>query len=283
MYGKIKRLHKLFDENSNHTIIVPMDHGATVGPIKGLDNICETLKCFKKEYVNGVVLCKGQLNEIQIIKNCNVPIIVHLSNSSLLSPSSNFKTLVGSVEEAIAIGADAISVHINMGDEDEHTMLQDVGKVADACFRWGMPLLVMSYVRGSKVIENLESIKVSARIAQEIGADIVKVNYTGDSESFHEVISGVSIPVIAAGGEYVDSINSLRIANDIMKAGASGISFGRNVFQSANPRKLTEALSMVVHNSASLNEAIQYVEESGDKVEGIFKRLHSDPVRYKLS
>ncbi|WP_113672040.1 2-amino-3,7-dideoxy-D-threo-hept-6-ulosonate synthase [Vallitalea guaymasensis] len=267
MYGKIKRLNKLFDTRSNHTIIVPMDHGATVGPIKGLDSLGETINQLENKFVNGVVLCKGQLNDIDIIKNCHVPIIVHLSNSSLLSPSTNFKTLVGSVEEAIAIGADAISVHINLGADNEHTMLYDVGKVADACFRWGMPLLVMTYVRGNKVQENPDSIKLAARVAQEIGADIVKVNYTGDIESFQEVVSGVSIPVVAAGGGYDDPIGVLQTVNDIMTAGASGISFGRKVFQSTNPTKITEALSMIVHKTHSLEEAIGHIQLSDSYVE----------------
>lgn len=267
MYGKIKRLDKIFDAKSNHTIIVPMDHGATVGPIKGLNSLGDTLKHFKNEFVNGVVLCKGQLNDIDIMKNCHVPIIVHLSNSSLLSPFPNFKTLVGSVEEAIAIGADAISVHINLGADNEHTMIHDVGKVADACFRWGMPLLVMTYVRGNKVTESPDSIKLAARISQEIGADIVKVNYTGDIESFQEVVSGVSIPVVAAGGGYDDPISVIQTANDIMIAGASGISFGRKVFQSMDPTKLTEALSMVVHKTHTLEEAIQHIQLSDNYVE----------------
>lgn len=257
MYGKMKRLNRLFEKESGTSIIVPMDHGATEGPIKGLTNMGEVISGFKKDVVNAVVLCKGQLNNPDIIQKCEVPIIVHLSNSSNLSPNPNFKTLVGTVEEAVALGADAISMHINMGDENEHTMLQDFGRISDSCYRWGMPLLAMMYVRGPRVVENVDSIKSAARLAQEMGADMVKLKYTGDCESFHEIVDATSIPVIAAGGETMGDVELLKTAYEIRKAGAAGISFGRNVFQNPNPVKITKELSDIIHKNIKVEDIVK--------------------------
>jgi len=256
MYGKIKRLNKLFNEKSGRTILVPMDHGATVGPIKGIENICETVQKFDTTYVNGIVLCKGLLNNIDLINKCKVPIIMHLSNSSVLSPNENFKTIVGSVESAVALGADAVSVHVNIGDINEPQMLKDFSVVADDCFRWGMPLLAMMYVRGGKEKEDINSIKIAARIAQEIGADIVKVNFT-DIETFSKVVSGVNIPVVVAGGAFDDLSKTLYTTKDIIAAGAAGISFGRRIFQHEDPATLIKALSMLVHDNLPI-ETVKY-------------------------
>ena len=67
MYGKIKRMNRLFDKESNHTLLIPMDHGATVGPIDGIEKISNTIQQYKENLVNGIILCKGQLNNIEII------------------------------------------------------------------------------------------------------------------------------------------------------------------------------------------------------------------------
>ncbi len=256
MYGKIKRMNRLFDKESNHTLLIPMDHGATVGPIDGIEKISNTIQQYKENLVNGIVLCKGQLNNIELISKCNIPIIMHLSNSSLLSPDTNNKVIVGSVESAVAMGADAVSVHINMGDKYEADMLKGVGKISDECLRWGMPLLAMMYVRGGTIKEDGQNVKMAARLAQEIGADIVKIKYV-DFQSLKETIEGVTIPIVAAGGEHSSRIETLKLAKEIMDAGAAGISFGRRIFQDENPKQLIKALSMIVHE----NRDIEYVNE----------------------
>lgn len=280
MYGKEVRLKQLFDNSSNKSVIVPMDHGATLGPICGIENIKSMIGSFNKEYVNGVVLCKGQLNNLELVNSCNVPFIVHLSNSSIISPNINFKTLVGSVESAISCGATAVSVHINLGNENEHTMLEDFGKVADECFKWGIPLLAMMYVRaGGKEFVDVNKIKLAARIAQEVGADIVKVNYTGSIDSFREVVNGCSIPVIIAGGDVTDVNKILNNSYEAIQAGAAGVAYGRNVFQSDNPMELTKALSNIVHKGMRVDEVLSLLKK--DKVVKGYK-TKSD-IKYALN
>ncbi len=154
-------------------------------------------------------------------------------------------------EEALKLGADAVSVHINLGAEDEGCMIKDLGSVAKEAMSWGMPLLAMMYVRGPKV-ENpydVRLVKHAARVAAELGADIVKVPYTGSSETFREVVEGCFVPVVIAGGEKMSTDEDiLDMVRGSVVAGGAGVSIGRNVFQHRDPTMIVQAISKIVHN-----------------------------------
>jgi len=80
-----------------------------------------------------------------------IGVIAHLSGSTALGPSPNKKVLIGSVEEVIRLGADAVSVHINVGAKEESEMLHDLGLISDECDKWSMPLVAMMYPRGESI------------------------------------------------------------------------------------------------------------------------------------
>ncbi len=184
MVGKEIRLERLIKRDTGKTVIVPMDHGVTLGPIEGLVNMKETIKNVVTGGVNAVILHKGNINAGHRGKGKDVGLFVHLSGSTILSPDSNLKVLICTVEEAIKLGADGVSIHVNLGPEYDSKMLRDLGKVGKRCADWGMPLLAMMYTRGPK-IENeydVEAVKIAARVANELGADMVKVNFTRDAE-----------------------------------------------------------------------------------------------------
>lgn len=249
MSGKIIRLNQLF-KNSQRTFILPLDHGITIGPVQGLGDLPTLVKSVK-DNVDAVVVHKGMVNQIaDYIDIGKCGLIVHLSASTTLSPDPNRKEIVTSVYQAIKLGASAISVHINLGSSTEPEMLKDLGKTAELCDYWGMPLLAMMYVRdGTKESEyNSVKIKQAARVAEELGADIVKVNYTGNIESFSEVTSSVKIPIIIAGGPKMSSDEDLlMMISDSVKAGAKGVAIGRNVFQHENPSLLATQIKNILN------------------------------------
>jgi fructose-bisphosphate aldolase/2-amino-3,7-dideoxy-D-threo-hept-6-ulosonate synthase len=113
----------------------------------------------------------------------------------------------------------------------------------------GMPLLAMMYPRGENVKSqfDVEAVKNCARVGAELGADIVKTNYTGDVDSFREVVRGCNVPVVIAGGPKMDSEEALlKMVRDAMEAGAAGISIGRNVFQHDDVTGITRKLAKIV-------------------------------------
>lgn len=262
--GKSIRMERIFDRNNGKSIIVPMDHGVSCGPLPGLENMAKAVDDVAEGGANAVLGHKGLVRCGHRKSGRDVGLVLHLSSSTDHSPSPNCKTITASVEDAIRHGADGVSIHVNLGDPDEARMLSDFGRIAHDAETWGMPLLAMVYGRGPKIANSLDPqiIAHCARVGMELGADVVKVNYTGDMDSFHNAISGCCIPVLIAGGPKTSTTREfLQMVSDAMQAGASGLSVGRNIFQHENPRNLMSALSRIVHQGMNIDEAIAEVGE----------------------
>jgi DhnA family fructose-bisphosphate aldolase class Ia len=167
------------------------------------------------------------------------------------------------VEEAIKLGADGVSIHVNIGADDEKEMLKDFGEISKQCQAWGMPLLAMMYTRGKKIKKesDVAVVKHAARVAAELGADLVKVNYTGDVDSFRSVVEGCGVPVLIAGGEKAKSdIDVLKNIKNAILAGGGGVSIGRNVFQHEYPSRMIKAIKAIIHEDATVKAATAILE-----------------------
>jgi predicted phospho-2-dehydro-3-deoxyheptonate aldolase len=259
--GKKRRLERILKPD-NCTVIIPMDHGVSSGPIRGIENMQETINRLIAGGADAIVLHKGIAKRVEA---ANAGLIVHLSAISNFSPNSQNKVQVCSVTEAVRIGADAVSVHVNVGAVDEDKMLTKLGKVADECDLLGMPLLAMMYPRGPKIANEhaVEPVAHAARIGAELGADIIKTNYTGDTESFRRVVETCSIPVVIAGGPKSETpMEVLQMVHDSQEAGCAGLSIGRNVFQHKNPTLMVKALVAIVHGKATVEQAAKILGET---------------------
>ena len=260
MIGKKIRLERIIDRDSRKTVIIPMDHGVTVGPIEGLADMRTTIGKVVAGGANGILMHKGIVQAGHRGTGRDVGLIIHLSGGTSLSPDPNAKELVCTVEEAIKLGADAVSVHINLGAETDREMLKQLGQISERCLEWQMPLVAMMYTRGPKIQDeyDVQNVKQAARVGAELGADIVKVVYTGSVESFAGVVEGCPVPVVIAGGAKMGSDEEIfKMVEGALQAGAAGVSIGRNAFQHDDPTKMVQALSKMVHHNASVDEAIQ--------------------------
>jgi fructose-bisphosphate aldolase/2-amino-3,7-dideoxy-D-threo-hept-6-ulosonate synthase len=260
--GKTLRLGRILDPKTRRAVIIPMDHGVSAGPIAGIANIHKTMCQVAEGGATAVVVHKGVVQSLPEGFACQTGLIVHLSASTGLGRSPDSKTLVCTVEEALRLGADAVSVHVNVGAETEKEMLRDLGAVADDCMRWGVPLLAMAYPRGPNIKSqfDVEVVKHAARVAAELGADLVKTNYTGSPQSFREVVSGCPVPVVIAGGPKMGSdLEVLRMVKESIDAGGAGVSIGRNVFQHATVAGMTRAVAAIVVGGAGAEDACKRI------------------------
>lgn len=258
--GKIKRLKRIMPDGK--VVIVPMDHGVTIGPVKGLENMQTIVNKLVEGKADAVVIHKGIARNVDTGK---LGLIVHISASTKYSIKPNWKVNVGSVVEALRLGADAVSVHINVGDDEEPLMLEKLGAVSRQCEFYGIPLLAMMYPRGKliKSEHDPEAVAHAARLGAELGADIVKTNYTGDVDSFKQVVDSCPVPVIIAGGPKMETSKQvLEMVYDALSVGCKGVSIGRNVFQHEYPEKMSAALSLIVHEKATVEKAASLL---GDK------------------
>ncbi|HDQ40996.1 MAG TPA: fructose-bisphosphate aldolase [Desulfonatronum sp.] len=261
--GKQIRLERILNRNTKRTIIVPLDHGVSVGPLAGLIDMRQTLSRIASGGANAVIMHKGLVRCGHRGSGPDIGLIIHLSASTSLSPFPNAKTLVATVEEAIRLGADAVSVHVNLGDENERAMLEDMGRVSTIAATWGMPMLAMMYARGPKIHNEFDPDVVAhcARVGMELGADLVKVSYTGDVGSFQKVVEACCIPVVIAGGPKMNNVREvLQMVEDALQAGASGLSIGRNIFQDENPQTLLKALHGIVHDGLTLDQGMEILD-----------------------
>jgi predicted phospho-2-dehydro-3-deoxyheptonate aldolase len=264
MIGKKIRIERIIDRNSHKTVIIPMDHGVTVGPIEGLADMRTAVSNVVAGGANAILMHKGIVRAGHRGTGRDVGLIIHLSAGTAMSPDPNAKELVCTVEEAIKLGADAVSVHINLGADTDREMLRQMGRISERCFVWQMPLVAMMYARGPKIKDeyNVDNVKHAARVGAELGADIVKVVYTGSVESFATVVEGCPVPVVIAGGPKMGSDEEIfNMVQGALEAGAAGVSIGRNAFQHKNPTKMVQALSKMVHEVASIEEAARILKE----------------------
>jgi len=262
MIGKKIRLERIMDRNSGKTVIIPMDHGVTVGPIQGLEDMRDAVSRVVAGGANAILMHKGIVGAGHRGTGRDVGLIIHLSAGTTLSPDPNAKELVCSVEEAVQLGADAVSIHINLGAETDKDMLRQLGQISKRCMQWQLPLVAMMYTRGEKIKSEFDVIYVkhAARVGAELGADIIKVPYTGSVESFKEVVRGCPVPVVIAGGPKMGSDEEIfKMVEGALAAGSAGVSIGRNAFQHKNPEKMVAALCEMVHKGASVSDAMQMI------------------------
>ncbi len=276
MLGKEIRIERIIDRNTSKTVIVPMDHGVSSGPIPGIADIRDAIDKVVRGGANAIVEHKGMVGAGHRRSGKDVGLIIHLSASTSLSPYPNTKTLVCTVEEALRLGADAVSIHVNIGDDMERQMLNDFGMVSSRAREWGMPLLAMIYPRGEKIANEYDPtvLKHAARLGAELGADLVKISYSGNVESFQEVVAGCPVPVVIAGGEKMESDSQiLEVVKGAMEAGGAGVSIGRNVFQHRDPTRMVGAISMIVHENATVEQASAFLK--GNFLESERRRLQA--------
>ena len=137
--GKRVRIERIMDRDSRNTVIIPLDHGISVGPIQGLADLPEMVNKVARGGANAVLQQKGMVRHGHRGYGQDVGLIVHMSASTSLGPDPNNKVQVCLVEECLKMGADAVSVHINIGSETESDQLSILGCVSERCDFWHAP------------------------------------------------------------------------------------------------------------------------------------------------
>ncbi|WP_277553503.1 2-amino-3,7-dideoxy-D-threo-hept-6-ulosonate synthase [Halobaculum limi] len=241
-------------------LMVPMDHGITLGAVKGLKDIEGTIDAVTRGGADAVLTQKGIAPRVHDHKN-GAGYVVHVNASTAVGPEANDKRPTGSVKSAIRAGADAVSMHINVGSDYEPEQMTFLAELCEEAGDYGIPVLAMAYARGANLEgedpeHDAEYLGHAVRLAEECGADLVKTAYSGDAESFEHVCESTSLPVIIAGGSPVSDLATLENVRGAMDAGAAGVSMGRTIFQHDDPEAMTRAVSAVVHDDADAEDAL---------------------------
>jgi 2-amino-4,5-dihydroxy-6-oxo-7-(phosphooxy)heptanoate synthase len=265
-FARQVRLRRLYRHTDDRLLVVPMDHSITDGPIAGGRGLNRLVGRLATNGVDAVVLHKGSLRQVDHHWFTRTSLFLHLSASTAHAPDPNAKYLVSTVEEALRIGADAVSVHVNLGSAEEARQIADLAAVADACDRWNLPLLAMMYPRGPKISNPRDPALIAhaATVAADLGADIVKSVYPGSVAEMSDIVRSCPVPIIVAGGARLDSTNDvLSYVDDVLRTGATGVAMGRNVFQASDPGALARRIAELIHSGEGAQELPERLELAG--------------------
>jgi 2-amino-4,5-dihydroxy-6-oxo-7-(phosphooxy)heptanoate synthase len=246
--GKSLRLARLSNHADGSFLFIPLDHSVSDGPIAGAGEFNRLVHDIAGGGADAIVVHKGRARSIDPSSLAHCSLVIHLSASTAHARDVNDKVLVGGVEEALLRGADAVSVHVNIGSDSEPAQLADLGTVAADCERWGVPLLAMVYPRGPRMVSPADPGMLAhiVNIAADLGVDIVKTVIASPIERMAEVIATSPIPVVVAGGARRDD-DLEQFASAALASGCRGLAVGRRVFRAADPRSTVRKLATIVH------------------------------------
>ena len=254
--GKTIRLRRVIDPRTGCSIICALDHGMTSPTF--LSGLVDTRARVREARAGGAtafMLSRGMANQIVDELDPSAGFALMLSASAAGRPQGAMVTPIGSVEEALRLGADSVVVYVALGGDDEPEMIQYASQVGEACARLGMPFIAEAeYPNAYQALDTLqqsfgpEYLMRNARLCVELGADIVKVNWSGDEQSFAEIVQACRVPVVVAGGTLVSDEELLVRLEAATRAGAIGCSVGRNIFQHRDPERMTRAIAHVMRD-----------------------------------
>ena len=271
--GKKLRMGRIFKEDGK-TFIATLDHGPSLGPVRGLEDVRKTVHTMLTgKYVPDAILLTPSM-----IKNCYEEITGKCAvigridgTATIIGPDITNWRLFSSVKEALSVGADAVCTMAFIGVSREAENSEKIGKVSQKCEIFGVPHVVE--VLTSDIVEHHfkhedtwkwpdpEKIKFAARVAAELGADIVKTYYTGDPESFHEVVRCCPVPIIILSGPGAkDPEGLMRIIRDSIDVGARGVIMGRNLWGHKKPNAIAEAVYKLVHENEDVERALKKID-----------------------
>ena len=263
--GKAVRIERLKNSGSGRILTVALDHAPSYGLLKGLEDIRGLLERVAAGGPDAVMLMKGPAERCFQPYAGRVALILKCSTLSPFHPEHD--VWLSSVEDAVRLGADAISMAITIGSTQQPRILANLAALVREAEKAAMPVIAHAYPNGSLVPPaeqySPEQVCYAARLAMELGVDIVKTFYTGSSESFAEVVARAAPAlVVAAGGPRLNTeADVLTMAHGAVEAGAAGITFGRNIWQSERVFQTIRALKLVVHGNRSVEEALDSMRE----------------------
>lgn len=234
-------------------LLLAMDQGMEHGPTDF------NAKNVNPEYVCDIA-CRGGFTGFAIQKGIarlykenysgKVPLVLKLNGRTNIVPKDEaYSPQVCSVKKAVDLGADAVGYTIYVGSPMEAQMFREFGAIESEAHDYGLACVVWSYPRGRHVKDEKspEIVAYAARVALELGADVVKINYPGSIDAMKWVAASAGrTKVISAGGSKQPDADFLAKVRDIMAGGGSGLAVGRNVWQNDNPMGISEEIRKII-------------------------------------
>jgi fructose-bisphosphate aldolase, class I len=256
--GKTRRMARLVDR-TGHTVILPLDIVVPVGRFEGAADTGALLDIACTVGVNAVLLRWGEAKRYADRIAPEAGLIVRVSGSTGVNDGYRWPALLNSVEASLAIGGDAVCIDVEIGGGHEEASIRALSEVCEEAEKLGAVVLAevhLGTANPEQQAGRTESLAWSARTVQELGADLVKLPFSGPAEDMAQICELAQIPVVMAGGDPREPAEVLRTVDEALRGGAAGTAIGRNVIGHRSPSAMQQAIVDLVRNGRSLDEAL---------------------------
>lgn len=259
------RINRIFHRPTGRLCSLAVDHFMTYqkGLPRGLTDVPRTLARALVAEPDAVTMMKGMAKSAWAPFAGRCALIV---GSVALSVDDSITHVMARPEEVLRLGADAISVAIGVRGPREDNYLRILSQQVEEADRIGLPVVAHIYPRDftgePRIVHDPENVMWALRVGIECGADVIKIPFTGDAESFREIVDTSPVPVVAAGGPQSRSLReALQMMTQVLAAGARGATIGRNIWGTDDPAHALYAFKAVLHDNLTPDEAIDRADE----------------------
>lgn len=281
-WGLKNRLSQVFNPKDGRTLMLAFDHGYFQGPTTGLERIDQTILPLEP-YVDCLMLTRGIQRSVIPASTRKAIALRASGGTSMVSrmdewegtagettiklgrpgyePLSN-ESLACSIEDAIRLNASVLAVQVFIGGEHERQTLKNLTDLVDQASRYGIAVMGVTAV-GRAMARTPQYFRLASRIMAELGCHIVKCYYT--ETEFNTVTSCCPVPIVIAGGKKLPELDALKMCENALNQGASGVDMGRNIFQADNPVAMVQAVAGVVHGGLTAEQGLECYKDLSAK------------------
>ena len=254
-WGMKDRLSRIFNPKTGRTVMLAFDHGFIMGPTSGVERIDLNILPLV-EYADCLMCSRGIL-QTTIPPTYNKPVCLRSDAGTTILTELNDNVLMD-VEDAIRLNVSAMALMLSIGDPaNEAKTIANLYKAADFGNRYGIPIMGVTAV-GKDMARDARYFGLASRVCAENGANIVKTYYC---EGFEKVVAACPVPIVIAGGKKLPEKEALQLCYNAINEGAAGVDMGRNVFQSDNPAAMIQAVSGVVQQNMTVEQAYEMYQD----------------------
>ncbi|MEM0129517.1 MAG: 3-hydroxy-5-phosphonooxypentane-2,4-dione thiolase [Thermoplasmata archaeon] len=256
-WGLENRIRRMFPAASGQSVMLAVDHGYFMGPTRRLEDPRATIAPLLP-HADALALTRGILRTC-VPPSATTPIVLRVSGgATILKEDLSDEEITTSMREAVRLNVSAVALSVFVGAPHEHESLAHLARLVDEGEEAGMPVLAITAVGKELEKRDARYLALACRVSAELGAHLVKTYYC---EGFEKVVEGCPVPLVVAGGPKFDTEReALELCHAAIAAGAKGIDMGRNIWQSDHPVAMLLALRAIVHDGATVREALDILE-----------------------
>jgi len=258
-WGLANRMHRMLLPATGRSVMLAVDHGYFMGPTRRLEDARATISPLLP-HADALALTRGILRTC-VDPTTATPIVLRVSGGvTILKEDLSDEAITTSMEEAARLNVSAVALSVFVGAPHEHESLVHLGELVDAGEEYGIPVMAITAVGKELEKRDQRYLALACRVSAELGAHLVKTYYC---EGFSKVVEACPVPIVVAGGPKLDNDEAaLTLAHHAIQEGARGIDMGRNIWQSDHPVAMLKALRSIVHDKATVREALQVLGDA---------------------